>query len=238
MFINQEIWRAQVFADRLLDMPDPNDDVYDCLTPAIYHGFDREGRPLYFERTGAIKLKDVFPVLTDEQLVARHIRHHEKQRVRQLGFRDEWHYREYLTAKENGADLSSYPDPSLEPAVETQTVIMDLSGLSMKPDNRGMAVFKATLKMDADMYPESLGHFFILNAPWIFKPLWGVIKYWLDPTTRKKFHVLGSDYYETLVQYIDPSQIPAELGGECRCYADGLCCGKVGEWPEGEPDRW
>jgi hypothetical protein len=27
----------------------------------------------------------------------------------------------------------------------------------------------------------------------IFKPLWAMIRPWLDPTTREKFHVLGSN---------------------------------------------
>jgi hypothetical protein len=33
--------------------------------------------------------------------------------------------------------------------------------------------------------------FFFLNSPWIFRPLWAIVRPWLDPVTKRKFHVLG-----------------------------------------------
>lgn len=32
----------------------------------------------------------------------------------------------------------------------------------------------------------------------IFKPIWAMLRPWLDPVTRTKFHVLGSDYQAAL----------------------------------------
>lgn len=34
--------------------------------------------------------------------------------------------------------------------------------------------------------------FFFLNSPWIFRPLWAMVRPWLDPITKRKFHVLGT----------------------------------------------
>ena len=43
--------------------------------------------------------------------------------------------------------------------------------------------------------------------------MWAMIRSWIDPKTAAKFHVLGSDYLPTLLQYIDASQLPVALGG-------------------------
>ena len=62
-----------------------------------------------------------------------------------------------------------------------------------------------------------MGALFIINAPWIFQPLWAMIKPWLDPVTKAKFHVLGSNFLPKLLEYIDEDQIPSSLGGKCKC---------------------
>ena len=56
--------------------------------------------------------------------------------------------------------------------VQQMVVIMDLKGLSFKPDSAAMNAFKDTMKMDQDHYPERLGDLFIINAPWVFSGLW------------------------------------------------------------------
>lgn len=68
-------------------------------------------------------------------------------------------------------------------------------------------------------YPETLGEMFIINAPWVFTPLWAMIRPWLDPVTRAKFHVLGSRYSSDLLEVIAPDQLPLEYGGTCNCKA-------------------
>ena len=65
----------------------------------------------------------------------------------------------------------------------------------------------------ANNYPESLGIFLILNAPWYFRTVWGVIKTFVDPRTIKKFKILGSDFQQVLHQYVDMDNLPIEYGG-------------------------
>ena len=236
-------WRSEVEADVMLDYVDPNDDVYDAITPAMYHGFDRQGHPCYFERTGKIRIRKVLKVLSDAQLVARHVRHQEKQRIRMMGFRDEYHWREYLADLADGVrglDARGYPpytgNPHVEPFVEKQTIVMDISGLSMRPDKRGLDIFRETLRIDANFYPETLGHFFLINAPFTFRGLWAMIKFWIDPDSRLKFHILGANYYEELSKFIHPRNIPREFGGLCDCFAPNDRCDQphcfppVGVW--------
>ena len=90
---------------------------------------------------------------------------------------------------------------------------MDLEGLSYFGDSRGMQLFKDALEIDQGTYPEFLGNLFLINAPFIFRGMWSVIKGWIDPKTASKFVVLGSDYRETLLKYIDEDQLPVEYGG-------------------------
>lgn len=56
--------------------------------------------------------------------------------------------------------------------------------------------------------------------------MWAVVKPFLDSKTAAKFHLLGSDYQKTLLQYVDADQLPKELGGDCVC--EGGCI--VGPW--------
>ena len=58
----------------------------------------------------------------------------------------------------------------------------------------------------------------------IFTPLWAIIRPWLDPVTRDKFRVLGSNYQSELLEVIDAENLPVEYGGTCKC--EGGCV-----WP-------
>ncbi len=90
---------------------------------------------------------------------------------------------------------------------------MDLANLSFKPDKHAIPIFKQTINIDSNFYPERLGAFFIINAPWIFKSLWALVRPWLDARTQRKFHVLGSDYAARLREFISEDQLPEEYGG-------------------------
>ncbi len=60
--------------------------------------------------------------------------------------------------------------------VNKQIIILDLKGLSLLPNQTGINIFKETIRIDQvslsrsvltqNYYPETLGHFFIINAPW------------------------------------------------------------------------
>lgn len=50
-----------------------------------------------------------------------------------------------------------------------------------------------------------------------------MVKPWIDPVTREKMQILGTDFLQTLLQYIDLSQIPPEMGGQYE--------GFVWSWP-------
>ena len=71
--------------------------------------------------------------------------------------------------------MQSSPSPS---AVHKQTIIFDVAGLSARPSSVGLSLFRATIDIDSNYYPERLGHFFIINAGMLFRALWKVISLW------------------------------------------------------------
>ncbi|KAJ7617012.1 CRAL-TRIO domain-containing protein [Mycena rosella] len=95
--------------------------------------------------------------------------------------------------------------------VETSLTILDLGG---------DYVF-ATTSIGQNMYPECMGAFYIINAPWAFTAIWAAIRPWLDEVTAAK------------VQIIEEDSLPKDFGGTCEC-AGGCSLSDVGPWnPEG-----
>lgn len=47
-----------------------------------------------------------------------------------------------------------------------------------------------------------------------FNAIYAIFKAFIDKRTSEKFIIVGSDYMSTLLEYIDISQIPPEMGGE------------------------
>jgi len=201
MFMSTLQWRVENKADTVLDHSDPNEEVYQHLTPHRFHGFDKEGRPIYIERTGMVKVPEVLKHLTEQDLIDRHVRSVEEQCQR-----------------------AEHASRCLGKTIETQCVIMDLKGMSASPDGPGMRVFRATLNISQNYYPERLGKMFIINAPWWFRGVWGMVKGWLDPVTKNKFCIQGSNYQAKLLEVIDANQLPEEYGGTCVCVAEDRLC--------------
>jgi hypothetical protein len=56
-----------------------------------------------------------------------------------------------------------------------------------------------------------------------FTAIWAVVKPWIDPVTRDKMELIGTDFLPTLREHIDDSQIPADLGGSYQNF--------VWSWP-------
>jgi len=80
-----------------------------------------------------------------------------------------------------------------------------------------------------DRYPESMGKFYIINAPWAFSAVWSVIKRWLDEVTVSKIDILGTAYKDVLLKQISPENLPEEFGGQCHC-PGGCSLSDAGPW--------
>lgn len=78
-------------------------------------------------------------------------------------------------------------------------------------------------------YPEIMGKFYIINAPWAFSAVWSIIKVWLDEVTVNKIDIIGAAYKDKLLAQIPAENLPKEFGGTCEC--DGGCSlSDAGPW--------
>ncbi len=171
---------------------DPCEKYFRTFCSAVNCGYTKCGSPIYIERTGEISpiYSKMMAYIDSDEVVRRHIRQQElvNQRCREI------------------SEAVGVP-------VGKQTLIFDLKGMSFYPNAAAMDVFKRVLKIDASFYPETLHTHFLINAPGIFLVVWKLVSTWLDPVTKTKFHILGSNYQDTLLKHIDKSQLPIEYGG-------------------------
>jgi hypothetical protein len=84
-------------------------------------------------------------------------------------------------------------------------------------------------RIGQDRYPESMGKFYIINAPFGFSVVWSAIKPWLDEVTVAKINILGSWYKDKLLEQIDSENLPSTLGGTCDC-EEGCSMSDAGPW--------
>ena len=81
-----------------------------------------------------------------------------------------------------------------------------------------------------EYYPETLGTMFIINAPFLFSSIWSGIKIFIDKRTQEKIQILGSNYKNEMLKYVDEENIPNFFGGR----ADSDLERNFGPWnPDG-----
>lgn len=92
------------------------------------------------------------------------------------------------------------------PPVERKLIVFNLTGFGLR--NMDWWCIFAIVKTIERYYPETVSHFLVWNPPWIFKPIWYILKPLLDPVVRDKV-VIISDLAE-MSAYIPLHRIPAE----------------------------
>ena len=206
-------WRRETGVDAVLDAP-PLASRQDYeramrIWPSGYHGRDVQGRPVYIERTGDVDLKEAL-VFGADKFVDLHLRGMEYQ-ARVL-----------------------LPAASLDAGrlVTQMCNVIDVGGLSLSSINgKVISLLQKVGKIDSDNYPENLGVTLVCNAPWAFTVAWKAVSWVLDEKTRAKFVVLSKDKAKMvakLEEYLGKHNVPAFLGGTCRCPRG--CCSRD---PEG-----
>jgi len=177
--------------------------------PQYYHKIDKDGRPIYIEQLGKLDFKALYAVTTQERLLHRLISEYERSLARRMP---------------SSSRAVGHP-------VETFCTILDLQGVSLTNFYRVKDYVMAAARVGQDRYPEIMGKFYIINAPWAFSAVWSMIKGWLDDVTVNKIDIIGTAYRDKLLAQIPVENLPKEFGGSCECVG-GCSLSNAGPWED------
>ncbi|EPQ59758.1 hypothetical protein GLOTRDRAFT_34584 [Gloeophyllum trabeum ATCC 11539] len=214
MILAAEQWRKEFGVDDLVKNFDFKEKAeVDKYYPQYYHKTDKEGRPVYIERLGKLDIKALYAITTMDRQLKRLV----------------YEYEKFLNERLPACSKAiGHP-------VETSCTILDLKDVSLSNFYRVKDyVFQAS-SIGQDRYPETMGKFYIINAPWAFSAVWAAIKPWLDEVTVSKIDILGSGYKEKILQQIPAEHLPKELGGTCEC-PGGCSLSDAGPWNPSSAD--
>ncbi|KAI9101058.1 CRAL-TRIO domain-containing protein [Phlyctochytrium arcticum] len=177
-------------------MPEEYKSFYDCMGGGCFHKVDKDGIPIFIERTGYHDVKGLAVKCPTSVMLDWHIRN------------NEFIFNVLMPecSKKKGEHVGKH------------IVIFDCTGLGIWQFNMtGLFLLKAVSDLDSRVYPERLGKLFIVNTPGLFSKAWNIIKGWLDKRILEKIFICGIDYKEVLLQHVDAENLPDFLGGTCKC---------------------
>ncbi|PCH41679.1 hypothetical protein WOLCODRAFT_137541 [Wolfiporia cocos MD-104 SS10] len=208
MIVACEQWRKDFKVEELVESFDFKEKAaVDKYYPQYYHKMDKDGRPVYIEVLGKLNIQELYKLTTQERQLQRLVVEYEK----------------FITDR-LPACAAAVGHP-----VETSCTILDLSGVSLSQFYRVKDYVSAAASIGQDRYPECMGKFYIINAPWAFSAVWTVIKPWLDEVTVSKIDILGGGYKDKLLAQIPAENLPKQFGGKCEC-AGGCSLSDAGPW--------
>ncbi|CAE6532270.1 unnamed protein product [Rhizoctonia solani] len=208
MIIACENWRKKFGVDDIVNNFDfPEKAEVDKYYPQYYHKTDKDGRPVYIERLGKVDIKALAKVTTQERQLQNLVLQYER----------------FLHER-----LPACSAATGQP-VETSCTILDLSGVGLSSFYQVKDYVMQASAIGQNYYPETMGKFYIINAPYLFSGVWALVKPWLDEVTVAKIAILGGGYKDTLLQQIPVENLPADFGGACKC-PGGCSLSDQGPW--------
>jgi hypothetical protein len=208
MWLANEKWRKEFGVEEIVKSFDYQEKAeVDKYYPQFYHKVDKDGRPVYIERLGSLDINALYSITTPERQLQRLVFEYEKSLTERLPACSE---------------LVGYP-------VSTYCTILDLKDVSLRNFYRVKDYVMSAASIGQDHYPETMGKFYIINAPMLFTGIWSAVKPWLDEVTVAKIQVLGSKNRDILVAQIPAENLPKSLGGSCEC-SEGCSMSDAGPW--------
>ncbi|EEB91256.1 hypothetical protein MPER_10418 [Moniliophthora perniciosa FA553] len=163
--------------------------------PQFYHKTDKDGRPIYIERFNNLDITALHNCTTFDRLLKRLVVEYEKSFSTRLP-----------------ACSSAVGRP-----VESFCTILDLGHIGLGNFYRVKDYVMSASAVGQDRYPETMGKFFIVNAPWTFSTVWMLVKPWLDEVTVRKIDISKNANTAKLLESISADCLPKDLGGTCNC---------------------
>ncbi|XP_028269425.1 SEC14-like lipid binding 8 isoform X1 [Parambassis ranga] len=165
-------------------------------------GYDREGSPIWYDVIGPVDPKGLFLSASKQDFI--------KSKIRDC---------EMLQGECNRQS------ERLGRNVESITMVYDVEGLGMKHLWKpAIETYGEILQMFEDNYPEGLKRLFVIKAPKLFPVAYNLVKHFLSENTRQKILVLGDNWQEALLKYIDAEELPVIYGGKLTDPDGDPCC--------------
>lgn len=184
------------------------DEFLECF-PQGYHKTDKMGRPIYVQLVGAVDVKKMKKVTTEDRMI-------------------KFHIQEYERCCKVILPVCSYIQGH---NIDQTFGILDVKGVGLSHFTGEIKrLLSLITKYDQDNYPEMLGHICIINTPPIFKFVWNVVAPMLDARTQSKVELLGTNYISGLLRWVDRESLPVMFGGDSQ----GTLLDDIGPWSDPE----
>lgn len=215
MFEECEKWRKDNGVDTILqDFHYTEKKTVASYYPQYYHKTDKDGRPVYIEELGSVNITEMYKITNQERMIKNLI----------------WEYESF--------SIHRLPACSRKFGylVETSCTILDLKGISITAASQVLSYVREASYIGQNYYPERMGKFYLINAPFGFSTAFRLFKPFLDPVTVNKIFILGYSYQKELLKQIPPQNLPVKFGGvsEVSDADGGLFLADVGPWREEE----
>ena len=178
-------------------------EILSKYSPGGIFGFDRDGRPVYYEPIGRVDFVGLLHSVKSAEFVD-----YGKQRAEKL--------KKICKEQEEklGKNLGTY-----------STMILDAEGGSRKHLWRpGIDAYTGLIKIYEKEYPDLRERILIINTPVVFPIIFSLLKPFLREETKAKIKVLGSNWKDELLKYVDKENLPEFYGGTCRDNNDDPQC--------------
>jgi len=185
-------WRDKNDIGTICNRSLPKRDEFKKTWVTMVTGEDPNGRLITVDLLGKIPPGDLLDKFTVEELQMHHAQN-----------------QEYIIKMKRHANAKSGM------RMYKTVSVLDLNGIGMShASSKFTGPARSVMDIDQWFYPESLQKMYVVNAPWIFKTIWAVVKPWLHPITQTKIHVCSSSFLEELAaDGIGKDMLPECLGG-------------------------
>ncbi|XP_043921573.1 SEC14-like protein 2 isoform X3 [Protopterus annectens] len=166
-------------------------EVIERYLPGGMCGYDKEGSPVWYDIFGPVDPKGLLFSATKQDFIRTKIRDCEMLR------------KECKSQSEK-----------LGKNIESIIMVLDCEGLGLKHLWKpAVDTYAEAITMFEDNYPEGLKRLFVIKAPKLFPVAYNLVKHFLSEETREKIIILGGNWKEVLLKYIDADQVPVHYGG-------------------------
>eukprot|EP01084_Bolivina_argentea_P265434 449930_1 len=179
-----------------------------CLNtwPLFMYGYDNEGHPIMYDEgcnANPTELESCFSI--DDKF--------KKMKTFRFRFLKRLHNVKRIQTMRYGYDGTVNKKGGLN-FISKHCMVIDLSQFSIWNLNKFKNLMGDIIGSESNLYPNTLEKTYLINAPWVFRTGWGIIKSFVHPITQKKIEILGSDYIKTMVKRISIDHIPKKYGGK------------------------